>query len=157
MRILRLRRRLDALDLELDTVRGEGYVMKDPTTRFCHERIMPVIRVIVSRTIVLGLREEPVEEGGKLYIYPEQYEGQECHPLIFCTGPVPAQQVDPLISWLMRETGARTFYLPSADYIWPRVLNARVHDIVTANGGFSITVRGITSRPERSLRSLQRA
>ncbi len=35
----------------------------------------------------------------------------------------------------MRETGARTFYLPSADYIWPRVLNARVREIVTANGG----------------------
>ena len=29
------------------------------------------------------------------YIYPEQDEGQERHPLIFCTGPVPAQQVEP--------------------------------------------------------------
>ena len=37
-----------------------------------------------------------------LYIYPEQYEGQECHPLIFCTGPVPAQQVEPFFPWLMR-------------------------------------------------------
>jgi urea transport system substrate-binding protein len=35
----------------------------------------------------------------------------------------------------MRETGARTFYLPSADYIWPRVLNRRVQKVVTANGG----------------------
>jgi ABC-type branched-subunit amino acid transport system substrate-binding protein len=48
---------------------------------------------------------------------------------------VPAQQVDPFIPWLMRETGARSFYLPSADYIWPHVLNARVRDVVTANGG----------------------
>ena len=38
-----------------------------------------------------------VVKGRKLYIYPEQYEGQECDPLIFCTGPVPAQQGDPLI------------------------------------------------------------
>src|SRR5436190_14263978 len=76
-----------------------------------------------------------VVEGKTLYIYPEQYEGQECDPLIFCTGPVPAQQVDPLIPWLMRETGARTFYLPSADYIWPRVLNERVKEVVAANGG----------------------
>ena len=44
-------------------------------------------------------------EGKTLYIYPEQYEGQESDPLIFCTGPVPAQQVDPFIPWLMRETG----------------------------------------------------
>jgi branched-chain amino acid transport system substrate-binding protein len=76
-----------------------------------------------------------VVEGKTLYIYPEQYEGQESDPLIFCTGPVPAQQVDPFIPWLMRETGARTFYLPSADYIWPQVMNERVREIVTANGG----------------------
>jgi branched-chain amino acid transport system substrate-binding protein len=35
----------------------------------------------------------------------------------------------------MRETGARRFYLPSADYIWPRVMNARVREVVEANGG----------------------
>ena len=31
--------------------------------------------------------------------------------------------------------GAKTFYLPSADYIWPHVMNARVREVVTANGG----------------------
>jgi branched-chain amino acid transport system substrate-binding protein len=82
-----------------------------------------------------AIKEPAVVEGKTLYIYPEQYEGQESDPLIFCTGPVPAQQVDPLIPWLMRETGAKTFYLPSADYIWPHVLNKRVHEVVAANGG----------------------
>jgi ABC-type branched-subunit amino acid transport system substrate-binding protein len=78
----------------------------------------------------------PVVTAGKtLYIYPEQYEGEESDPLIFCTGPVPAQQLNPFIPWLMRETGAKTFYLPSADYIWPHVLNRRVTELVTANGG----------------------
>src|SRR6266705_3728428 len=76
-----------------------------------------------------------VVKGRTLYIYPEQYEGQECDPLIFCTGPVPAQQLDPLIPWLMQQTGAKKFYLPSADYIWPHVLNERVTEAVTANGG----------------------
>src|SRR3978361_808455 len=28
-----------------------------------------------------------VDEARKLYIYPEQYEGQECDPLIFSPGP----------------------------------------------------------------------
>jgi urea transport system substrate-binding protein len=82
-----------------------------------------------------AIKEPVVVEGKTLYIYPEQYEGQESDPLIFCTGPVPAQQVDPFIPWLMRETGAKSFYLPSADYIWPHVLNARVREVVTANGG----------------------
>ena len=77
-----------------------------------------------------AIKGPAVVEGKTLYIYPEQYEGQESDPLIFCTGPVPAQQVDPFIPWLMRETGAKTFYLPSADYIWPHVMNARVREVV---------------------------
>ncbi|WP_246740317.1 ABC transporter substrate-binding protein [Bradyrhizobium sp. LCT2] len=82
-----------------------------------------------------AIKGPAVVKGRTLYIYPEQYEGQECDPLIFCTGPVPAQQLDPLIPWLMHKTGARTFYLPSADYIWPHVMNERVRRLVTANGG----------------------
>ena len=52
-----------------------------------------------------AIKGPAVVDGKTLYIYPEQYEGQECDPLIFCTGPVPAQQVEPLIPWLMEQTG----------------------------------------------------
>jgi branched-chain amino acid transport system substrate-binding protein len=82
-----------------------------------------------------AIKGPAVEEGETLYIYPEQYEGQEYHPLIFCTGAVPAQQVEPLIPWVMQQTGARTFYLPSADYIWPHVMNRKLHEVASANGG----------------------
>src|SRR3954451_6647290 len=82
-----------------------------------------------------AIKRPVVDEAETLYIYPEQYEGQECDPLIFCTGPVPAQQVDPFFPWLMRQTGAKTFYLPSADYIWPQTMNKRVREVVTAEGG----------------------
>lgn len=82
-----------------------------------------------------AIKRAAVVNGKKLYIYPEQYEGQECDPLIFCTGPVPAQQVAPLIPWLMQQTGAKRFYLPSADYIWPHVMNQKVAQVATANGG----------------------
>src|SRR3954467_9724207 len=82
-----------------------------------------------------AIKGPAVVDGKTLYIYPEQYEGQESDPLIFCTGPVPAQQVEPLMPWLMKETGAKKVYLPSADYIWPHVLNEKVREVVTANGG----------------------
>ena len=82
-----------------------------------------------------AIKGPAVTEGRTLYIYPEQYEGQESDPLIFCTGPVPAQQIEPLFPWLMEKTGAKTFYMPSADYIWPHVLNAKVREVVEANGG----------------------
>ncbi len=35
----------------------------------------------------------------------------------------------------MQETGAKKFFLPSADYVWPRVLNKKVRQVVEANGG----------------------
>ena len=85
-----------------------------------------------TRQAIMG---QVVDRAKKLYIYPEQYEGQECHPLIFCTGPVPAQQVEPLFPWLMDVTGAKRFYMPSADYIWPRTMNNKVREVVTAKGG----------------------
>jgi ABC-type branched-subunit amino acid transport system substrate-binding protein len=99
-----------------------------------HDNVDVIFGGIYSSTRQ-AIKGPAVVRGKKLYIYPEQYEGQECDPLIFCTGPVPAQQVDPLIPWLMQQTGAKKFYLPSADYIWPHTMNKKVRQVVTANGG----------------------
>jgi len=99
-----------------------------------HDNVDVIFGGIYSSTRQ-AIKGPAVVKGRKLYIYPEQYEGQERDPLIFCTGPVPAQQVDPFIPWLMKETGAKKFYLPSADYIWPHTMNKRVRQVVTANGG----------------------
>ena len=98
------------------------------------ERVDVILGGIYSSTRQ-AIKRPAVDQGNTLYIYPEQYEGQECHPLIFCTGPVPAQQVEPLFPWLMRHTGAKTFYMPSADYIWPHTMNKKVREVVTAEGG----------------------
>jgi ABC-type branched-subunit amino acid transport system substrate-binding protein len=35
----------------------------------------------------------------------------------------------------MRRTGAKKFYMPSADYIWPRLLNEKAREVVTEHGG----------------------
>jgi branched-chain amino acid transport system substrate-binding protein len=98
------------------------------------DRVDLILGGILSSTRQ-AIKRAAVTAGRTLYIYPEQYEGQESDPLIFCTGPVPAQQVDTLVPWLMERTGARSFFLPSADYVWPRVMNERVRQIVKANGG----------------------
>ncbi len=104
-------------------------------TRLVEEHDVDVILGGIYSSTRQAIKGPAVVRGKKLYIYPEQYEGQECDPLIFCTGPVPAQQVEPLFPWLMKRTGAKTFYLPSADYIWPHVLNEKVREVVTAHGG----------------------
>src|SRR5262245_58985873 len=97
-----------------------------------HDNVDVIFGAIYSSTRQ-AINGPAVVKGRKLYISPEQYEGQECDPLIFCTGPVPAQQVNPFIPWLMQETGAKKFYLPSADYIWPHTMNKKVREVVTAN------------------------
>jgi ABC-type branched-subunit amino acid transport system substrate-binding protein len=104
-------------------------------TRLVKDHDVDVVLGGIYSSTRQAIKGPTVVDGKKIYIYPEQYEGQESDPLIFCTGPVPAQQVDPLMPWLMKKTGATKVYLPSADYIWPRVLNRKVREVVTANGG----------------------
>jgi ABC-type branched-subunit amino acid transport system substrate-binding protein len=123
------------LDLYLEDSATIDSVAEAKATKLVqHDNVDVIFGGIYSSTRA-AIKGPAVVKGRKLYIYPEQYEGQECDPLIFCTGPVPAQQVDPLIPWLMQETGAKKFYLPSADYIWPRTMNKKVRQVVTANGG----------------------
>jgi ABC-type branched-subunit amino acid transport system substrate-binding protein len=122
------------LELHLEDSATDDAVAATVAAKLVDEGVDVILGGIYSSTRQ-AIKGPAVDEGKTLYIYPEQYEGQESHPLIFCTGPVPAQQVDPFIPWLMRHTGARRFYLPAADYIWPRVMNARVREVVTAHGG----------------------
>ncbi len=72
------------------------------------ERAVDVVVGGIYSSTRQAIKGPVVDQAETLYIYPEQYEGQECHPLIFCTGPVPAQQVEPFFPWLMQQTGARS-------------------------------------------------
>ena len=81
-----------------------------------------------------AIKDVIVTRGRTLYIYPEQYEGKECTPYLFCTGPVPAQQCDQIIPWLIKNGGKR-FALPSANYVWPHVLNKYARELIEKNGG----------------------
>jgi ABC-type branched-subunit amino acid transport system substrate-binding protein len=123
------------LELHLEDSATDDEVAAEVARKLVEQDEVDVVLGGIYSSTRQAIKGPVVVEGRRLYIYPEQYEGQESDPLIFCTGPVPAQQVDLFIPWLMRETGAKTFYLPSADYIWPHVLNARVREVVTANGG----------------------
>ena len=123
------------IDLYLEDGATTDRVAEAKATKLVeHDQVDVIFGGIYSSTRQ-AIKGPAVVKGKKLYIYPEQYEGQECDRLIFCTGPVPAQQLEPLIPWLMQQTGARKFYLPSADYIWPHIMNKKVRELATANGG----------------------
>ncbi|TMF17807.1 MAG: ABC transporter substrate-binding protein [Chloroflexi bacterium] len=123
------------IDLCLEDSATTDSVADAKATKLVQQDQVDVIFGGIYSSTRQAIKGPAVVKGETLYIYPEQYEGQECDPLIFCTGPVPAQQVEPLIPWLMQQTGAKTFYLPSADYIWPHTLNQKVRQVATANGG----------------------
>src|SRR5689334_8207024 len=123
------------LELHLEDSATDDAAAAECATKLVQKDEVDVILGGIYSSTRQAIKGPAVVEGKTLYIYPEQYEGQESDPLIFCTGPVPAQQVDPFIPWLMRKTGAKSFYLPSADYVWPHVMNQRVREVVTAHGG----------------------
>jgi urea ABC transporter urea binding protein len=62
------------------------------------------------------------EELNALLWYPVQYEGLECSPNIFYTGCCPNQQVEPAVTWLLKNQRTR-FFLLGSDYVFPRTAN----------------------------------
>ena len=123
------------VELYIEDSATDDSVAEAVATKLVEQAQVDVVVGGIYSSTRLAIKGPVVDEAQKLYIYPEQYEGQECHPLIFCTGPVPAQQVEPLFPWLMERTSAKRFYLPSADYIWPHTMNKKVREVVVARGG----------------------
>ena len=78
-----------------------------------------------SRKAVLPVFEQ---YNGMLY-YPTFYEGLEQSPNVIYTGQEATQQIIAGIDWVVKNKGAKTFYLLGSDYIWPRTSNkiARKH------------------------------
>ena len=58
----------------------------------------------------------------KLFMYPTLYEGGECTPNVFCTGPVPNQQFPPAGDYIVKQ-GKKRAALVGSDYIYPRNVN----------------------------------
>ena len=86
------------VDLYLEDSATTDSVAEAAATKLVEQDEVDVIFGGIYSSTRQAIKGPAVVKGKKLYIYPEQYEGQECDPLIFCTGPVPAQQVEPLHS-----------------------------------------------------------
>jgi branched-chain amino acid transport system substrate-binding protein len=138
--------------LAIDQINADGGLLGRPLEMYLedtasNEQIaVGVVRKLVQRErvdVVLGgitssmrnaIKGIIVGRGRTLYIYPQLYEGRECTPYLFNTGPTPAQQCDKLIPWLIANGGKR-FALPSANYVWPHVLNEYARKSIEENGG----------------------
>jgi branched-chain amino acid transport system substrate-binding protein len=116
-----------------DTATNEALAVSKVRKLVTQERVDVILGGITS-SMRNAIKDTIVNRGKTLYIYPNLYEGKECTPYLFCTGPTPAQQCDTFIPWLIRNGGKR-FYFPSADYVWPHVLNAYARKLIEKYGG----------------------
>jgi branched-chain amino acid transport system substrate-binding protein len=114
-----------------DTASNESVAVGNVRKLIQREKVDLVLGGITS-SMRNAIKDVIVSRGKTLYIYPQLYEGKECTPYLFCTGP--AQQCDEFIPWLIKNGGKR-FALPSANYVWPRTLNAYARKVIETNGG----------------------
>ncbi len=116
-----------------DTASNESIAVANVRKLIQRERVDVVFGGITS-SMRNAIKDVIVGRGRTLYIYPQLYEGRECTPHLFCTGPTPAQQCDTFIPWLI-ENGGKRFALPSANYVWPHVLNEYAREVIEKSGG----------------------
>ncbi|CAB3797032.1 substrate-binding protein [Pararobbsia alpina] len=116
-----------------DTASNETTAVSNTRKLIQRDKVDVVIGGVTSATRT-AIQDVIVGRGRTLYIYPQLYEGGDCTPYLFATGPTPAQQVDPLIPWLVANGGKR-FALPAANYVWPHKLNEYARGVIQAHGG----------------------
>ena len=74
-----------------------------------------------------------VEKHNHLLFYPVPYEGIELSSNIIYTGAAPNQQIVPATRWALDHLGKRVF-LVGSDYVYPRMANILVKDLLLASG-----------------------
>ncbi|HYM03444.1 MAG TPA: substrate-binding protein [Stellaceae bacterium] len=116
-----------------DTASNESVAVANVRKLIQRDKVDVVLGGITS-SMRNAIKDTIVTRGKTLYIYPQLYEGKECTPFIFCTGPTPAQQCDEFIPWLIKNGGKR-FALPSANYVWPHILNEYARKVIEKSGG----------------------
>ena len=75
-----------------------------------------------------------VEKHRHLLFYPVQYEGMEMSSNIIYTGAAPNQQIIPGVRWALEKLGKRV-YLAGSDYVFPRMANVIIKDLLAAQNG----------------------
>lgn len=95
-----------------------------------------------------------VEKYHHLLFYPVQYEGLESSSNIIYTGSAPNQQIIPGTHWALEKFGRRV-YLIGSDYIFPRIANLIIRDLIVAHHGKILGERYLPLGEKNMLQVLQ--
>jgi ABC-type branched-subunit amino acid transport system substrate-binding protein len=123
------------IELFLEDTASDPKVAVGNVRKLIQERKVDVVLGGITSAMRQAIKDPIVNRGRTLYIYPQLYEGQECTKHLYCTGPTPAQQCDELIPYLIKTVGKKRFAMPSANYVWPQLLNKYARKVIEGNGG----------------------
>ena len=70
-----------------------------------------------------------------LYFYNSLYEGGVCDRRHVCTGMVPAQQIEPLVDYVVSEKRAKKGYILAADYNYGQITAKWMQKFIRQRGG----------------------
>jgi urea transport system substrate-binding protein len=122
------------IELYLEDTASDPKVAVGNVRKLIQEHKVNVVLGGITSAMRQAIKDPIVNRGRTLYIYPQLYEGQECTRHLYCTGPTPAQQCDQLIPYLIKKQGRKRFAMPSANYVWPQLLNKYARKVIEANG-----------------------
>jgi branched-chain amino acid transport system substrate-binding protein len=123
------------IELYLEDTATDEKVAVGNVRKLIQERKVDVVLGGITSSMRQAIKDPIVNRGRTLYIYPQLYEGLECTKHLYCTGPTPAQQCDELIPFIIKKLGKKRFALPSANYVWPQLLNKYARKSIQDNGG----------------------
>lgn len=75
-----------------------------------------------------------------LFFYNSLYEGGVCDRRHVSTGMVPAQQLEVLIPYVIKERGGKKGYILAADYNYGQITSRWMQKIIRENGGEDVAV-----------------
>lgn len=75
-----------------------------------------------------------------LYFYNALYEGGVCDRRHVSTGMVPAQQIEPLVEYVVKEKGAKKGYILAADYNYGQITSKWMQKYIRQMGGQDLAV-----------------
>ena len=123
------------VELFLEDTASDPKVAVGNVRKLIQEYKVDVVLGGITSAMRQAIKDPIVNRGRTLYIYPQLYEGQECTKHLYCTGPTPAQQCDELIPYIIKTLGKKRFAMPSANYVWPQLLNKYARKVIEGNGG----------------------
>jgi branched-chain amino acid transport system substrate-binding protein len=75
-----------------------------------------------------------------LYFYNATYEGGVCDRRHVATGMVPAQELEPLVDYVVKERNAKKHYILAADYNYGQITSKWLQKFIREHGGKDLAV-----------------